>query len=519
MKKIKSLLPFIIFFLSINVLFSKEVTFLPSYIVGEPPKVLKAKDNLKSGIAELTAFYAREHFYIDITNFSEIKNFILESKETTDKRPTKTFLSRVCSEFETDYLVRSEVDFGHVYSISTEVYNCQGETLFAREDFLKNKFYEGIESHIQKILHFFPPREGYKKNLYEQSEEQEYIFAIDLSGSLSNEVKGVLNYIQKILGNSKLAIGAILIQQNKIQIFNPDFNHTKLRKELLSVRYGGDVYLKNIATAVQKFKRQYKPSRAKSRKFILVSDALPENSSDNSLSFAVASLRSMGLPVSILTGSFFSHRVMSLYKQAANQTGSPLYQITHAQTIGTGQGYRTIYLHDTHVYYEDSSQVDINRTDFKKLQKLEESDVYSKVDFLHPGNMLYVYSNTTKDKVLEKGKMLSNVTEQFESILESQNGKMKTKSPKVLLKSDGFSYWLNVKSLNHSFINKEVFIKTTFINDSFSSTGFTNLPNDTYIYNENVPKLLVMSSKEIGNSLKNNKHFTCFIRGVILEMK
>ena len=145
-----------------NKLDAREISFIPSYVIGESPIFLQKKDNVSEGLADLVAFYAKENFEIDVTDSDKVRNYIESQEEAPDKKPSRELISGLCGEFESDYIVKSEIDFSGDPVIQTVTFNCKGKPIYTTESVLQGDFYLGIEKHVIKTFSYLTPKK--KKN-------------------------------------------------------------------------------------------------------------------------------------------------------------------------------------------------------------------------------------------------------------------------------------------------------------------------------------------------------------------
>lgn len=513
-----SVVIFLIVFVLNTTLFAREVTFLPAYVVGEEPPALKKKDNLSTGVAELIGYYANENFIVEVSDPDKVKTYISELGEEMDRKPSKSLLNGVCEEFSSDFIVKSEINFDTSISILSEVYNCRGKVIASNESLFKDNFYLAMEKHTKKTLSFLVPKN--KTNTkFDPNGEEEIIFLFDLSGSLTREVKAAINYIQSITGSKNLSLGAVLVGENFIKIIKPSLNHSKLKEELSRIKQGGDIGLDRITQGLVKVRAEFGQTKIAKKKFIIITDAKSNSSSDYGYLSAVQGVKELGYNTYIVTGSFFDFKSMSLHKKAAKSGGNNLQQITHFQKVGTVQGYKTIYLYDRNIYYDESEQINPKELDLKEMAVLEEGRVLGKVDFPHPDNMADVFEKVQGVRLIEKQTIKSNIEIIIEKIVQSKFGKINFAGNKVLIKAGATSFWLTLNSTQESLENQDVSIKASFVKDEFSANGFTNIPSETVLVKENIPKLLVLEPAQIRNFLKTNGSFTCFVSGKVLEIK
>lgn len=499
-------------------LFAREVTFLPAYVVGEEPPALKKKDNLSTGISELIGYYANENFIVEVSDPDKVKTYINELGEEMDRKPSRSLLSGVCEEFSSDFIVKTEINFESSISILSEVYNCRGKVIATNESLFKDNFYLSMEKHTKKTLNFLVPKNK-SNSKFDANGEEEIIFLFDLSGSLTREVKAGINYIQSITGSKHLSLGAVLVGENSIRIVKPSLDHSKLKEELNRIKQGGDLGLDRITQGLVKVRSEFGQTKISKKKFIIITDAKSNSSSDYGYLSAVQGIKELGYNTFIITGSFFDFKSMSLHKKAARGGGNNLQQITHFQKVGTIKGYRTIYLYDRNIYYDESEQINPKEIDLKEMAFLEEGRVLGKVDFPHPDNMSDVFEKVIGVKLIEKQSIKSNMEIVLERIVQSKSGKINFAGSKILIKAGTTSIWLTLNSTQESLENQEVAIKASFVKDEFSANGFANIPSETVVVKENIPKLLILEPAQIRNFLKTNGAFTCFVSGKVLEIK
>ena len=500
----KKIILFILFTLLHTTLFAREVTFLPAYVVGEEPPALKKKDNLSTGVSELIAYYVNENFIVEVSDPDKVKTFINELGEEMDRKPSRALLNGVCEEFSSDFIVKTEINFES--SISSN------ESLF------KDNFYLAMEKHTKKTLSFLVPKNKTSIAL-EANAQEEIVFLFDLSGSLTREVKSAINYIQSITGSKNLSIGAVFVGENSIKLVKPSFNHAKLKEEIGRIKQSGDVGLDRIIQGLVKVRSDLGTTKITKKKFIIITDAKSNASSDYGYLSAVQTVREQGYKTFIITGSFFDFKSMSMHKKAAKSAGNNLQHITHFQKLGTTKGYRTIYLYDRSIYFDESEQVNPKELDFKEMGVLEDGRVLGKVDFPHPDNMSDVYEKVQGTRLIERQAIQSNIESIIERIVQSKSGALNFTGSKILIKSGSTSFWLTLNSSGESLENQDVSIRSSFIKDEFSANGFANIPADTIVVKENIPKLLVLEPAQIRNFLKSNGLFTCFVSGKVLEVK
>ena len=500
-----------------STLFAREITFLPTYVLGEEPTALKKKDNVSTGISELIAFYANENYLVEISDPDKVKAYITELGESMERKPSRSLLNGVCEEFGSDFIVKSEINFDSSISILSEVYNCRGKIIATNESLFKENFYSSMEKHTKKTLNFLVPKSK-NTTLHDFSGEEEVIFLFDMSGSLSREVKSIFKYILSITGSKNLSLGAVFVSENSIKIVKPSLNHEKLKEEISRAKQSGDVGLDRITQGLVKICSELGVNKISKKKFIIITDAKSSMSSDYGYLSAVQAVKELSYNTFIITGSFFDHKSISLHKKAAKLGGNNLQQITHFQKVGTIRGYRTIFLYDRNIYYDDSEQVNPKEIDIKEMASLEESRVLSKVDFPHPDNMSDVYEKVQGVKLIERQAILSNVDAVVDKIVQSK-GSLSFTGSKILLKSGHTSFWVTLKNSTEDLENQDVAIRASFVKDELSANGFANIPSETEIYKESIPKLLILEPAQIRNFLKSNGVFTCFVQGKVVEVK
>lgn len=499
-------------------LFAREITILPAYVVGDEPAALKKKDNLSSGVSELIGYYATENFVVETSDTDKLKVYLSELSEEMDRKPSRSLLNGICEEFGSDFIIKPEINFAEKISILSEVYNCRGKVIASNESLFTDNFYFAMEKHTKKTLSFLVPKNKSVSNI-DSSSEEEIVFLLDLSGSLTREIKATVNYLLSITGSKNFSMGAILVKENSIKIIKPSFNHKELKKELEKIKIGGDIGLDRVIQGLVKARSELGTSKLKQKKLIILTDAKSNTDHDYGYLSAVQTMREIGYNTFIVTGSFFDYKSMNLHKKAAKSSGNNLQQIIHAQTVGTIKGTKTIYLYDRNIYWDDSISPNLKDLDFKELATIEEGKVLNTVDFPHPDNMSYVYEKIQAQKLIEKNQISSNVTNIIEKLVQNKAGALSYSGGKILIKTGSVSFWLILNAIDESLEGTDLNFRATFIKDEFSPNGFTNIPSETSIYKDNIPKLLVLEPSQIRNFLKSNNKFTCFVSGKILEIK
>jgi hypothetical protein len=157
----------------------------------------------------------------------------------------------------------------------------------------------------------------------------------------------------------------------------------------------------------------------------------------------------------------------------------------------------------------------------RELAQIPEGSIYKLVSFPHPNNLVDIFTGYTGEKVIEQGQISSNVAGVADKLTNQTTREFGRMSRKVLVKVGNKSIWLQMKSISEQTLNQEVGIKAVFRKQFNSAIGYSNVPEETVVYSENVPLLLVLEPVEIKNYLYNsNKDFvTCFLKGKILEIK
>lgn len=254
----KFLASFLIFFLVLDSqLFSRELTFLPSYIIGDAPLSLLKKDKPDTGVSELLAFYTNQNFEVGLSSFSSVRNIITSMNEDLSRKPSRDLISRICSDLETDYVVQNEVDFSGASDlgstlIHTMTYDCGGRLIYSQESILKQDFYSDMEKHALKAFSYLNPKRP-EKFLGNPNQKQEVIFGIDLSGSLSSDSRELISFIEGTLG-SDLSIGLALFGQKGMKVVQPSLNHENIRDVLKRVRFSGSIDSDVLASYLSKLK-------------------------------------------------------------------------------------------------------------------------------------------------------------------------------------------------------------------------------------------------------------------------
>ena len=270
-------------------------------------------------------FRSNENFIVEVSDPDKVKTFINELGEEMDRKPSRALLNGVCEEFSSDFIVKTEINFESSISILSEVYNCRGKVVASNESLFKDNFYLAMEKHTKKTLSFLVPKNKTSIAL-EANAQEEIVFLFDLSGSLTREVKSAINYIQSITGSKNLSIGAVFVGENSIKLVKPSFNHAKLKEEIGRIKQSGDVGLDRIIQGLVKVRSDLGTTKITKKKFIIITDAKSNASSDYGYLSAVQTVREQGYKTFIITGSFFDFKSMSMHKKAAKSAGNNLQQ-------------------------------------------------------------------------------------------------------------------------------------------------------------------------------------------------
>ncbi len=498
---------------------SREISVLPTYIIGDSPVYLQKKDNVSEGIADLVAFYAKENFEVDVSDADKLRNFLESMEETPEKKASRDLVAGVCTEFDSDYVVKSEMDFSGDPVIQTTTYNCKGKPIYTTESVLQGDFYLGIEKHVLKTFTYLSPKKKKNRERYKE-EDIELIYAIDLSGSLAKDAETLLNYIRSLLG-SDTSIGLVLIGDKDVKVVKPSRDHENLRKELGRVRFGGEITIEKLTSSLIKVKGELAFGTSKNRRFILVTDAQARDGDPYKLVSTLQSIAQIGFQTFLVTGSYFDYKMTGTYRKAARSTGQDLQQIMHFIKVGTMKGYKTIYLYDRKVYIDPTGKINPRDLDLKELIQIPEGALYKLVSFPHPNNLVDLFIGYTGEKVIEQGQVSSNISSVVDRLTNETTKEMGKVHRKVLIKIGGKSIWMPMKSISEQYLDQEVGIRAVFKKQFSNSNGYTNIPEETIVYKETLPLLLVLEPNEIKNYLYNSNKdsVVCFIKGKILEIK
>lgn len=498
---------------------SREISFLPSYIIGESPAFLQKKDNVSEGLADLLSFYAKENFEVDTTDSDKIRNYLESLEETPEKKPAKELITGLCAEFDSDYVVKSEIDFSGDVVIQTTTFNCKGRAIYTTESVIRGDFYFGMEKHAQKTFTYLNPKRKKGREIYKE-EEVEIVYALDLSGSVAKDSESILKYIQSILG-ADMSIGLVLLGEKDVKVIKPSRDHSRLREELPRIRFGGEVTIEQLSSSLIRSKSDLLFSSSKNRRFILFTDAQARESDPYKLVSTLQSVAQMGFQTFLVSGSYFDFKMNGIYRKAARSTGQDLQQVMHYVKVGTMKGYKTLYLYDRKVYIDPTGRLNPSDLDLRGLSQIPEGTVYKLVSFPHPNNLVEIFTGYTGEKILEKGEISSNITGVLDRLTNQSSVDFGKVYRKVLVKVKNQSFWIQMKTNPEQYLNQEVGIRAVFRKQFNQSMGYANVPDETTIYSDNVPLLLILEPTEIKNYLYNtNKDaVTCFIKGKIIEIK
>lgn len=507
----------LVFFFHADI-FSREFAFLPAHIIGEAPSELKKKDpNINEGFAELAAYYGRQNYQMEVTEFDRVRN-ILNSVDTysDERKPDRNTVSAVCSETEPDYIVKSEIDFEGSAVIYTGIYNCKGKLVYSAEDRFSQDIYSSVERHSKKLFSFLSPKK--KDGTVSYSGNSQTVFALDLSSSVSGDVKAAADYIDSISGSAGTEIGLMFLHSKKSRYIPPSGDSQSIRKELKNISFGNSLRMNELADEIQKFYTKLSQISSRDRKFVLFTDARSGGKDSGLLLTVLQKIKSLGFKTYLISGSFFDYKEAKLYKKLGRAVTAH-HELTHFQKIGTVAGFRMVYLKDRRIYFENGERETPYGADFREMQSIPEGKVYSFVEFPHPGNFSEVYSKIYSEKVLEKSRVKSDIKENLDSILHHKSSASGKVSRRVLVKSGGQAVWISVSDLDDSFEGKEVSFHTVFRKEFSNPAGFRNVPESTSLYNDSTPLLLVLTPSDIRKLLTKRDSVSGFVKGKVLEIR
>ena len=506
---------FFFIFLFVTQVFTKEFAFLPTYVIGQVPVFISQKDDPSDGISELLAFYAREKYQMEITDPDSLRNYLESLNGELNRKPSRYLVNGVCSELEPDFLVHNEIDFDGRGNIISEIYNCKGKLLYRRESILDEDFYFSIENHSRLLFSFLNPKTIAKV----QNEEEEFLIALDTSGSISGDARSLLDYIEETAGIKK--IGLLVLKKNSYSYLRPTLNVKKIISTIKEIKFSGEISLEEIGSSLLRATNELAYSSSSKKKLILLSDARIGKGDAYKFITSIQSLAQLNYEIHILGGSYYDHKDASIYTKAVNASGGKLHLITHSQILGTKEGYKSIFLHDRKIYYVNEKILSIQKFNTNQAFKINESQVYSEVDFPHPNNMGEVFLKITNQKAIEYGKINSNIREITDSLIQGSSNSILQNFSRVLIKSGANTIWLKLKNVDEKWIGEEAVFRVKLKKDKYSALGFSNIPEESFYYKDSYPLLLLLSNLEIKNLLEKSQSNTldCFFRGKVLEIK
>lgn len=508
-------LPILILFFATQV-FSKEFAFLPTYVIGQVPVFISQKDNPADGISELLGFYAKEKYQMEITDSDSLRNYLESLEEELGRKPSRYLINGVCSELEPDFLVHSEIDFEGRGNIVSEIYNCKGKLLYRKESSLEEDFYSSMENHAKTLFSFLNPKQSTETD---QTTEEEFVVALDTSGSISSDARQILNYLEETAGVKK--IGLLALKKNSYSYLRPTLNVQKILSTIKDIKFSGEINLEEIGSSLLRATNELAYNSVAKKKLILLSDARIGKGDAYKFITAAQSLARLGYEVHIISGSYYDYKDASIYVKAANAASGKLHLLTHSQILGTKDGYKSVFLYDRKLYYVNEKLPSIQKFDPNQAMKLSEASVYAQVDFPHPGNMGEVFLRLTNQKAIEYGKVNSNVREIVDKLIQSSSSSLLQNYSKVLIKAGTNSIWLKLKNADEKWIGEEAVFRVKLKKDKYSALGFSNIPEASSYYKDSYPLLLLFSTSEIKTLLEKSPSNTldCFFRGKVLEIK
>ncbi len=508
---------FLFFGFSFSV-FSRGVTFLPVYVSGETPKVLSSKDQLEYGLAELTAFYASELFWLEPTDFTHVREYVKQVNYNYNKKLDPIRASEICESMEASFIVTGEFLFSESVSVITEVYSCNGRLVSRLESSFATNFYTSLEQHVKKTFVSFPSKPDQLSD-QKHSDISEILFAIDTSGSFMKEAREAKSYIKRFMLSSSSSIGLLLMSEKRTKFYHPTTDKEQVEKVLDSINFGGKLSPSELASSLYKIRVNEKEA-ATSRKLIIMTDSKITQESSGQIIMALKSFKEAGYTTHLITGPSSPPLVSSEYSRIAGFLSTKLLRPVTSVRLGTTKGFRTLYLKDNKVYMDRFGRKYSPEITVEELEMFEDNLVYSKVEYPHQGNLSKIFTALTKEKIIQAEDPVSTISTLIDESVRPEKGYY-SRSNKILLKSGKTSVWINTSKPDKEIENKFVTLKTRFIKDAGSSNGFASVAESTEVYTYNVPKLLVLKPSEITKYFKTSgkRELVCFLEGSVLETK
>ncbi|MEM7184357.1 MAG: hypothetical protein AAF518_25890, partial [Spirochaetota bacterium] len=497
---------------------ARQLTVLPAYLIGSPPLTLQKKTNkLSDELAKLAAFHIKENYNVAISDFSELQNYQRSAGLNLKKHFGREDILRVCRGVDTEYVLRSELDF-QANILSTEVYNCGGYLLVKKEGSMGKQVLLDYKRHIVYATNFLPPTRKISNHKLVRS-LTEITLVLDLSGSFIKEILELRPTIISYLEKDTISVKLLLVGKKQSRYIS---SPQKIKQALQNLPLGGEVTPDQMANALYKIPGLRNKKQTKTlRQVYIFTDIPTQRGNIYAYQNSLQSLKYAGYKIRVFTNSSNPQAYLRLHANIAAISGKPLQNVIYYKTIGTNRGYRTLYLHDNRLYYDSSRYVRADSIRTATLQEISQRKIKSKVNNLHPNNIDLIYSQITGEKILERKRGKTNISYLFRKAIGENERVAQGGSRKVLLKSAGISFWIYMPQVRRDLLNQKITLYSTFYRTSSNGTGIMNVPEDTYITQNSPPKLLIYTVKEISRHLHSKKVdvLNGFIEGIVLRIK
>lgn len=490
---------------------------MPSYIIGKPPQgIAQQTQQVATEISKLGAFFTREKFNITITDFDEVSKFIKTANFNLNRHLGKKQVLRVCRALASQYVVRTEVDF-QSHSFMTEIYNCGGYLVSQKEDLWQGDFSDDYRKHILTTANFLPPAPLEKIQQYMEKVAQITI-VLDLSGSYIIEARQLQKIILRLVKKEKKDLKVLLVGSQKSQYLN---TRKKILSALNNLSIGGEISPQQMANALFKIPDINSLSGHSHRKILIFTDLPLTRKNSHTYQNALQALKYSGYKITVYSNSFNHPQVNRLHASIASLSGNPLNQSISYRTIGTNTGFKTLFLHKNKLYYNQTGKVRAQDIRIDNLTILNPRKIQMLVDHLHPNNMVEIYRQITGEKILEQRRLYTNIGYLFQQALRKNTPRYGQKYKKVLVKSQGTSFWLRIQPGISIPKNQKLTFRSVFYQDKNNGLGIGNIAEKTSIAEKNIPQLIHFNIQQISQYLRTDHHnrLDCFVSGYVLEVK
>lgn len=483
------------------------------------PATLEKINDRSQEISRFGAFYANLLLRARVDTTEKIRD-----KEIFEKFRGPHFgkedFNKVCSELNTHYLVRDELQFQNSISLDRSIYNCTLKKIDELHLSEKSDLFFLMRSATEKSFPFVPSKKRQMVVSSSQNRIKELIFVVDLSPSFQREREEWVQFVKNSSWGTMTSIRLVTFAEGKQSIFPKAKSSAELRVQLETLKSFGKSSLEDVSDALVNVKRSLLQSGARSTPYqdiILLTNAKGKIPNPT-LSSVLQDLSSLGYGIRLFTAPYFSTSQIQFYKGIFSKGN--FHEITYFRKISTDKDSRTIVFRGRQIYFTHSSVSSSQILSENSLNRVSYSGKYSESESINPLNFTEIYSELTGDKILAAEPLQDNLT-----FLLSQNllqEELKSDGISVLIKSGDRAFWLGLpKNIQTPQTDELVTYQTTYVPSGSSVDGVLNVPDLTESYKGSASQILDCTPIQVRNYFQNtNKSsFDCIVRGQVLQVK